>query len=314
MKNSIRQFFPLFIGVALLTICIYALNNELKHYSFQQIMNSLNNISQNRKLTAIALTFIGYLMITFYDILAFRYIKHSLSLLKIILTSFLSYGIGNTIGFTIFSGTAIRYRFYIPWGVSHLKIAKILAFTHLSFWLGIFGVGGIVFLVDPLTLPKMLKLPFNTVHPIGIIFLLVVISYLIFSYYYHKPIHFQGEELALPSLPLSLGLILISALDWGFASAVLYVLLPSNIDLSYPAFFGIYLLGLTAGIISNVPGGLGVFETVIMFLLSPKISTENILGALLAYRGIYYFFPLIIALILFLWFEWQNHKKNKKIS
>lgn len=314
MKNRIRQFIPIIIGVALLIICIYALNNELKHYSIQEIINSLNNISQNRKLAAIILTFLGYLMITFYDILAFYYIKHSLSLSRIILTSFLSYGIANTIGFTIFSGTAIRYRFYTPWGISKLKIAKIIAFTHLSFWLGIFGVGSIVFLVDPLTLPKMLKLPFNTVHPIGIIFLLIVTSYLIFSYFYHKPIHFQGEELALPSVNLSLGLILISALDWGLAAGVLYVLLPPNIDLSYPAFFGIYLLGLTAGIISNVPGGLGVFETVIIFLLNAEIPTQNILGALLAYRGIYYFLPLIVALILFLWFEWQSHKKNKKIS
>lgn len=310
MNKHLSKIIPIIIGLLLVVICFYALSNELKHYSIKEISDSLNNISRNRKSTAIILTFLGYLTITFYDLLAFYYIKTSLSVSKIILTSFLSYAIGNTVGFTIFSGTAIRYRFYSRWRISNIKIAKIIAFTHLGFFLGVCGVGGFIFLVDPLTLPKMLKLPFNTVHPIGIIFLLIVAAYIIFSFSYHKPIHFQGEELTLPSVPLSLGLILISALDWGIASSVLYILLPPNIDLSYPAFFGIYLLGLTAGIISNVPGGLGVFETVIIFLLSAKTSTPNILGALLAYRGIYYFLPLIIALILFLLYEWKRHIKK----
>ena len=37
--------------------------------------------------------------------------------------------------------------------------------------------------------------------------------------------------------------------------------------------------------ISNVPGGLGVFETILILLLSPPISSDRLLGPLLAYRG-----------------------------
>jgi uncharacterized membrane protein YbhN (UPF0104 family) len=308
MKDKLSKFLPIVLGVALLIICVTALHNELKHYSLKEIIDSLNNISLARKLTAIALTIVGYLVITFYDILAFVYIKKTLSLGKIIFTSFLSYAIGNTVGFTIFSGTAIRYRFYSSWDVSKLQIAKIIAFTHITFWLGILGVGGVVFVVDPLTLPNIIKLPFHSVHPLGITFLLIVAIYMIFTHYYHKPIHFQGEELTLPSVNLSLSLILISALDWGIAAAVLYLLLPGGTTLTYLGFFGIYILGLTAGIISNVPGGLGVFETVILFSLTSKMSTPNVLSALLAYRGIYYFLPLILASTLFAYSEFKKNK------
>ncbi len=64
------------------------------------------------------------------------------------------------------------------------------------------------------------------------------------------------------------------------------------------AFFGIYLLAQLAGVVSNVPGGLGVFETVILLLLKSFISSATLFGALLAYRAIYYLLPLCIAVLL----------------
>jgi hypothetical protein len=125
---------------------------------------------------------------------------------------------------------------------------------------------------------------------------------------WQKPISLRGQTLALPSWQLSLSLMLFSAMDWAFASGVLYCLLPSQQAITYLGFFGIYILALTAGIISNVPGGLGVFETVILLLCSPKIAKPDILGALLAYRGIYYLLPLIVAASLWAVHEWQRRK------
>jgi uncharacterized membrane protein YbhN (UPF0104 family) len=66
----------------------------------KEIDSYLAQIPRNRKLEAIALTVLGYLTITGYDLLGFRYIRRSLAPTKIIFTSFLSYAIGNTIGFT----------------------------------------------------------------------------------------------------------------------------------------------------------------------------------------------------------------------
>lgn len=305
--NRIRQILPILLALILLSLAIASIIHEFHSYSLQDLENSLGNIPKSRKLGAIAVTGLGYLVITGYDWLGFHYIRHSLSPYKIIFTSFLSYAIGNTVGFTLFSGTAIRFRFYSPWGVSPVKIAKLIAFTHLSFWLGMLVVGGIVFLVDPLTLPDILKLPFESVRPLGLIFLAIAGFYLGLAWY-QKPLNIRGETIALPSVQLSLGLILVSALDWALAAGVLYLLLPTHISLSYPSFFGIYVLALTAGIISTVPGGLGVFETVLLWLRPPSLSTPDMLGALLAYRGIYYFLPLIVAIILWGISEWQRHR------
>ncbi|HTC37991.1 MAG TPA: bifunctional lysylphosphatidylglycerol flippase/synthetase MprF, partial [Steroidobacteraceae bacterium] len=67
--------------------------------------------------------------------------------------------------------------------------------------------------------------------------------------------------------------------------------------LGFFAFAGVYLLALAAGAISNVPGGIGVFEFVLL-LLMPSVPEDRLLGALIAYRAIYYFTPFAIALVL----------------
>ena len=74
---------------------------------------------------------------------------------------------------------------------------------------------------------------------------------------------------------------------------MLYVLLPPSIP--FRSFLAVFLLGQFAGLISHVPGGLGVFETTILYFLSPYLPAPSILGSLVAYRAIYYFGPLIIA-------------------
>jgi phosphatidylglycerol lysyltransferase len=75
------------------------------------------------------------------------------------------------------------------------------------------------------------------------------------------------------------------------------VLLPREAAIGFFAFAGVYLLALAAGAISNVPGGIGVFEFVLL-LLMPAVPKDRLIGALIAYRAIYYFAPFAIALVL----------------
>jgi uncharacterized membrane protein YbhN (UPF0104 family) len=307
--KRLLNLLPSLLGIILLILSVGIIRQELRAYSFQDIWQSLTIIPTDRLLGAMGLTVLGYLSMTGYDWLGFRYIRRTLSLPKIVLTAFVSYAVSNNIGLTLFSGTAVRYRFYASYGIDLLDIAKIIVFIHFSFWLGICGIGGLVFLIDPLTLPTVLDLPFQSVHLLGGILFAIAISFFTLSLAWKKTLIFRGKTLTLPNGQLSVGLMLFSALDWAFASGVLYLLLPDQTAISYFSFFGIYILALTAGIISNVPGGLGVFETVILLVCSPKIPKPDILGALLAYRGIYYFLPLITAAMLWLVYESQQRKQ-----
>ncbi|MFN6464047.1 MAG: lysylphosphatidylglycerol synthase domain-containing protein [Nostoc sp. DedVER02] len=295
MLKKLQLNFSTLFGLSLLVLSVVAIANELHEYNYRDILNSLAAIPKSRLSWAIWLTALGYLVMIGYDILGFSYINRSLNWNKIALTNFISSAFSNTIGFALLTGSAIRYRFYASWGVSAVAIAQVIAFANFTFWLGMFAVAGCLFLINPLKIPTQLHLPFSTVRPIGVIFLLLVAGYLLGSIFIKQPLIIHGEEFRFPDFKISLIQIAISSLDWILAAAVLYAVLPSNISLSYLDFLGIYLLAMFAGVVSNVPGGLGVFETIILLILSSKVSAAAILGSMLAYRGIYYFLPLLVA-------------------
>lgn len=298
--TKLRQLIPILFVIILLSVSIAAIASELRKYSINSIGEYLQNISQQRKIFALITTGLGYGLMTGYDILGFSHIKQKLSIWRIAFTAFISYAVGNTVGFTAFSGTAIRYRYYGLWGVSKVKIAELIVFTHLTFWLGLLSISGIVAVLDPLTLPSVIKLPFSSIHPLGYIFLLLVIVYFIISVTVKHSVTIAGDEVAFPKPIISLGTIIIAGLDWGLAALVLYLLLPPTITMSYIGFFGVYIVALTAGLISTVPGGLGVFETVMLYLRPESITAPQMLGGLIAYRFVYYILPLIVAVVLIL--------------
>lgn len=302
---KLRLNFGLLFGLLLLVLSLWALASELKEYSYHDVLNSLAAIPKTRLSLSIWLTVLAYLVMIGYDILGFSYIGRSLAWKKIGFTNFISSVFSNTIGFALLTGSAIRCRFYSSWGVSALCVAQIIAFTNFTFWLGLFTVAGFMFLTNPLKIPTQLHLPFATVRPIGVIFLLLVAAYLLGSILIKQPLVFRSQELRFPSFKISIAQIAISSCDWILAAAILYALLPTT-PFSYLDFLGIYLLAMLAGVVSNVPGGLGVFETVILLILSPQVSAATVLGSLLAYRTVYYFLPLILAVGMLGFYEMQT--------
>jgi uncharacterized membrane protein YbhN (UPF0104 family) len=156
----------------------------------------------------------------------------------------------------------------------------------------------LVFILEPVSVPDLLNLPITSVRPVGAVFLIGVLSYLFWNLLSRKPLKFWAFEF--PHLPfhLALGQVAIATIDWTLATAVFYALLPASTTLSYLTVCGIYLLAQIAGIISNVPGGLGVFETVMLLLLGHAIGSTTLFGVLLAYRVVYYLLPLGAAVLL----------------
>lgn len=319
--QRLTRIAPIFLSILLFGLSIWAIASELHKYRWQDIVSSLTAIPNQSILLAIAVTGLNYLLLTGYDTLAVHYLREgltssskgvqTLSYRRTALVSLISYAISNSVGFALLSGSAIRYKFYSSWGFSAAKIAQIITFCNLSFWLGLFAVGGTVFALIPITIPPQLNYLFATVRPIGFIFLAIIIVYLLWSKFARQPLKIRNW--VFPHLPFKLAIaqITLTSGDWMLAAGVLYILLPIPKHFSFFGFFGIYLLGQIAGIISNVPGGLGIFETVVIMLLSPAISSYQLLGALLAYRGIYYFLPLGISILVFSWYEFKQQLTHR---
>jgi len=295
MKRKILHSLTPLFGLLLFAVALWVLHHELRVYHLHDIMRHLRELPPHRLWLALGLTVISYLVMTGYDTLALRYIRHPLAYGKTALASFIAYAFSNNIGLSMFAGASVRYRLYSAWGLMAFEITQVIGFCTLTLWLGFLVLGGVVFLLEPLVLPTVLHFPFTSVHLLGGIFFAVVVAFILLSSFLKRPLKVRGWEFSLPAPGLLLSQITVASVDWALAGIVLYALLPPVPDLSYPGFIGLYLLAQLAGLVSQVPGGLGVFETVIMLLLSPYLHPSQALGSLLAYRGIYYIFPLLAA-------------------
>jgi uncharacterized membrane protein YbhN (UPF0104 family) len=88
---------------------------------------------------------------------------------------------------------------------------------------------------------------------------------------------------------------MVGPLNFACVAACLHQALASVADTPYLAVASVYVIANVTSLISHVPGGLGVIESVVMFLL-PGI---NLIGALLVFRFVYFLVPLALGSIVF---------------
>lgn len=310
MKTKPMTWIGPVLGVALFSIAIWVLHRELATYHFKDILQHMRSMPTRRIATALLLTAAGYGIMTAYDLLALRYLKQSLAYAKIAMAAFVGAAFSNNIGFSMIAGASVRYRLYASWGLSAPEITRLVFFCALTLWLGFFTLGGLVFVIDPLILPKAFHLPFGTTRAIGLLMGLLAAAYLTADTIVKKPLRLLHWQVDLPSLKTGALQLLVGAADWLVAGATLYLLLPQSQTLSLPFFMGVYLLAQLAGLASQVPGGAGVFETVCLLLIGDKIPADALLGSLLAYRMIYYLLPLVLSVVLLGLNEIFLHRKS----
>ncbi len=285
------------VSVTVFAGALWLLHHELEHYKLSDVRESLSQLTAFQLVSAAGLTCLSYVILMGYDFLALRYVRHPLAPWQVAVTSFVSYASSNNFG-ALLGGSTVRYRFYAGFGLSTVEIVKILAMLGLTFTTGFFTLAGVSFLIHPLPLPPKLHLDWVSLRPLGGILLGVMTAYLIATAVRRTPITFRGWSLELPSTPLALGQIAVAAADFATAAGVLYMLLPAGVEVSYLHFVAIFLVAIVATVLSHVPGGLGVLELTILWLLNPP-EPDAVLASLLAFRAIYYLAPLGVAAALF---------------
>jgi len=245
------------LAVVFFAFAIVLLHNLLKSYHVNEIRSAFHATPADRILLGIFLSTLSYLVLTFYDALAFRYIGKPLAYGKIALTSFISYTFANNTGsMSILASSTIRYRFYSSWGFSGIEVTRIIGFCMVSFWLGYLFLAGSSFLASPpahvMSLPVTRSALFRI---LGLMFLLLVVAYLALSMMRKAPFTFKKWEVTLPPPGLALAQIAVATMDLLAVAGALYILLP-EMSLPFTSFISLFLLALVLGLLSNVPGGL----------------------------------------------------------
>jgi len=247
--------------------------------------------------------FASYAALMGYDALGLKYAGCKLAFPKIALTSFLSFVFSNNFGFSALTGSLMRLRFYSIFGIGAMDTMKIAGFSVLTFWTGILLLGGVALVWDPIALPPLVSWSSIDARSGGILLLAVFALYLLIAVVWRKPLHIRTWSFQAPRPTLILGQVVVSSIDWVAATAALYILLPAHAQTGFISFIAIFILAQSIGLVSHVPGGLGVFEATMLFFLPHTVPRSEIFAALLAYRALYYFMPLVLASLLFAGFE-----------
>jgi phosphatidylglycerol lysyltransferase len=293
-QGRIRKFAALTVGLVLFVAALYILQGKLRQVHLHEVLRYLRSIPLAHVAQALALTLLSFIAQAGDEALLFRAIGRRQPLERTALPSFISNAVSHSVGYSLLSGGSLRLWFYSAWGVSLADVSLLVALHSLVFWLGFFLLSGIAFVVDPLPLPPSLRLPLATIRPLGFLFLLLVAAFFFLSWRRWRP-GFGRWRIALPAPRPAAAMAALSAADWLFAAGALLVLLPPLPGRSLIGLLAIYLLAQIVGAGSQVPGGLGVFESVFLVLLAPGAAAPAVVGALLAYRAIYYLLPLLAA-------------------
>jgi len=295
-------------GLAMFLAALEVLRIELRAVTWPELMRDVVGVPRAQLALAVLLTVLNYAVLTGYDQVAFVYIGKRLPRAKVMLTSFLAYAISNNIGFAMLSGASVRYRFYTRLGITPLELSRIIFSYSVTFWLGLFGLGGLSLAVAPI--PQSSELPARDITAAaGVMLMLVPAVYLIAAAVRKAPLRLWKLQLLLPSPGVAAAQLALSVLDWALAGAVLYVLLPPS-ALSFPAFMGAFLVAILLGMASHVPGGLGVFEGLMVLLLRPSLGSGQLLPVLVVFRAVYYLLPLAVALIILVGDELHQRREG----
>ena len=296
-----------FVAAGVFAGAIALLHHELAAYTYRGIMRAAAQVQPRQLGQAVGFTALAYAVLPGYDWMALSYIGRPLPLHRTAFASFISYAFSQILGFPLLTGGSVRYRLWASWDLSSAEIARALSFVAFSFAVGMVALSGIVFVAEPSGIAGVLRLPITSLRPVGIVELVLVGAYAVWAK--ERPGFLRIGTWKLPTPPprLVAAQLLVAALDWTLAGAVLYVLLPEGHGLGFPTFLGVFLIAQFTGLLSHVPGGLGVVETIMVLLLKPYIGTAELLGALLVYRAVYYLLPFLVALVFLGIYELRPH-------
>ncbi|MCJ2184628.1 bifunctional lysylphosphatidylglycerol flippase/synthetase MprF [Novosphingobium sp. 1949] len=285
------------IGLGLLAL--RALTHEI---TYDQLRQTLHALTLRQLLPAMALTALSYLALTFYDVIALRVIGRPLPWRTAAIGAFASYTLTHNLGLSVLTGGSVRHRVYVAAGLDSLDVARVIALTGAAFWIGVSALAALAMSLHtgPLAIGP-LHLGAGPTRASGALMLALLLALGTLCARARGPLRIWKISLALPDGPTLLAQLGVSLVDLVCAASALFVLLPHASLALFPAFVLAYALGLLVSVLSHVPGGIGVFEAVILAVI-PQDHAQ-VLAALIAYRIVYYLLPLALALVLLAWRE-----------
>lgn len=304
-----QQRIGLILTIAVFILALIAFSHLVKDIDKESLSRAFSNVTWQAIGLAMLSAIVSYSMIFGYEWSASHYADTKLSIPSLALGGLCAAAIGNALGFSMLTGGSVRYRVYSRKNTPALGIIQMTVFASLSLGLALPPISALMAFTDitysakALHINETLLIIIASLVIIGYILLLMIASHFVEAEHPSRDsrhLNFGLVNIRVPSLRITMLQFIITFFDVLAAGSVLYFLLPTSVTIPFGTFLTVYLLALAAGVLSHVPGGLGVFEVVLLAAFNEQLDQPGLLAALLLYRLIYVVTPLIIACLVLL--------------
>lgn len=308
--NAHRQQIGIAVTLLLFSLALIACYHLLRDIDPYSLHDAILDVPSDALLGAFAATAAGFVCLLGYEWSASRFAGVKLPLPTLLTGGFSAFAIGNAVGLSMLSGGSVRYRLYARAGLNAMEVARMTLFASLSLGCALPVLAAAAALSDLTDASLALHMPPWLVALLAVAILAFCVLLVIGIGRRRLPeqpspdsqlVRLGQRSVRLPGLRLGLLQLLITALDVAAAGTVLYLLLPEAPP--FGAFLLIYMIALAAGVLSHVPGGVGVFEAILLAAFSGQIGAAPLAAALLLYRLIYVVLPLLLACLVLLLVE-----------
>lgn len=296
-----KKWAPL-LWIPMLALAGWVLADRLESIDFHDVKEQLLALPPATAMLGLLFSAGVYGLVGIYEGIAVRIASGRKLALFAFRTAIIANPIARAIGLALVSGGALRYRMYATVGLSAREVATVVVVAAMPYFFSVGWLIDLSLLLNAETAAQALRLSTGAVLLLGAIGLAKDIGWLAFVVRRKTPLVMGGQTVPVPtirdtSLQLTIGLVQISLM-----TGILYLFMPDELGMSWPAFIAIYCIAFIAGQLSNVPAGLGVLEAALLLML-PQVPPAKLLGAVLAYRAVFEILPLLLALGLLLMFE-----------
>lgn len=297
------------LAIIAITGAAYLLYRSFSQYTWSEVEASVAQIPVGRLAASICFAAASYICLSGFDTLALIYIGMRLSYRRTLLASFTSLSIGHNVGVSAMSSGAVRYRFYSRWGLTATEVGKLIVFCGMTVALGLISLAGLLLVVQPYVAGELLGIGVTAATMVAAGCLAIPVIYIVTAAMFQRPFKLWKWTVSPPGLKLAVAQVAVGTVNFACVAACLYQLLSAFTQAGYLKVATAYVTANITAIVSHVPGGLGVLEATVLYILPGATS----IGALLAFRVVYFFLPLAIGLPLFLGSEAIVRAQKKQV-
>lgn len=293
-NQPLRSAAPILLGAGLFALGLFALYRLLKPVNPAEVAAQIKATPVATLAAALGATAIGYVALIFYDWFGLRFIGKTLNRGVVALGGFLGYAFGNTIGVSVVTGGAVRYRIYPAVCLNAFEVAAVSGYIAMALGTGLTLVGIAALTFHPGAVAGLLPYAPSTIQLVAAgttVLAVAVIGWLSVS---QRSRSVRGHELHLPPPADLVGQLVVTLIDIAAASFALWIILPAGKP-DYTTFVAVYAAATIIGVLSHITGGIGVFETVVISTLPASVPVGDAAAALLLFRLVYYLVPFALA-------------------